>query len=75
MKSGLLWYDHGPDDLRSKVLRAAQRYYQRFGEKPDVCYVHPQVLPEGACVIDSIHVRPLARILKHHFWLGRETEA
>ncbi len=74
MKSGLLWYDHSSDDLRVKVLRAAQRYQQRFGEKPDVCYVNPQALPEGACEVETIRVRPLSRILKHHFWLGRETE-
>lgn len=74
MKSGLLWYDQSNDDLRVKILRAAQRYRQRFGEAPNVCYVHPQTLPEGACVIESIQIRPLPRILKHHFWLGRESE-
>jgi len=74
MKTGLLWYDRSPDDMRSKVLRAAQRYQQRFGEEPNVCYVNPEALPEGAFVVGNITVRPLGRILKHHFWLGRELE-
>jgi len=82
MKNGLLWYD--ADSLTSlpdKVARAAQRYRQKLGRCPTLCYVHPAALGDGelelACRLDggmTIRVRLVsaAQVLRHHFWLGEE---
>lgn len=72
MKVGLLWYDNSRRELATKVGNAAQGYRKRFGQEPNVCYVHPAVLPEGEQQVRDILVRPASHVLKHHFWVGRE---
>ncbi len=74
MGTGLLWYDNGAQDLAAKVGRAVQRYRERFGQDPNVCYVHPATLPEGERQVAGLLVRPSARILLHHLWVGVETK-
>ncbi len=50
MKSGLLWYDADPKKpIWDKIEEAAQRYYEKFGVRPNTCFVNPAALPqEGA---------------------------
>lgn len=73
MNVGLLWHDNGAEDLATKLARAASRYRARFGQPPNVCYVHPAALPEGDKKIGAIQVHSSSKILRHHLWLGRET--
>jgi hypothetical protein len=76
MKEGLLWYDDDPKrDLAEKVLRAANRYQQKFGIVPEVCYVHPSTVTGEQKKVDGLEIAPLPSVLPHHFWLGREEEA
>jgi hypothetical protein len=78
MEEGLLWFDNDAKrDLAQKVGRAAQHYRRKFGRPPNVCYVHPSLLTDGAQRIDGVHVAALPSILRHHFWIGEErrTEA
>ena len=82
MKTGLLWYDgDNQRTLLEKVQQAAQRYRQKFGRTPTVCYVHPSSLsglagPELAidCRLDGcparIWVIAASRVLPHHFGMG-----
>ena len=75
MKEGLLWYDDNPGrDLAEKVGRAAQRYRQKFGAAPDVCYVHPSALSGNGKVrkVGGVRVASLPSVLRYHFWVGRE---
>ena len=72
MDIGLLWHDGGSADLARTLAQAAKRYHDRFGNKPNVCYVHPTLLPDGDCKVNGILVRPSARVLRHHFWIGQE---
>lgn len=74
MKEGLLWYDDNPKrDLAEKIAPAARRYRHKFGAPPNTCFVHPSVLKSGkAQQVNGLHVAPLATVLRHHFWLGRE---
>lgn len=45
MKSGCLWFDNsGERTLDEKVIRAAQYYTTKYGDPPDICYVHPTML-------------------------------
>ncbi len=72
METGLLWHDSGSGDLAWKLAQAAKRYQDRFGHKPNVCYVNPALLPEGDRNVNGILVRSSPRVLRNHFWLGRE---
>ncbi len=72
MDVGLLWYDGGKKQLADKVAKAVKRYRERFGERPNVCYVHPLTLPEGEQEVAGVTVRTSPQILQHHFWVGRE---
>lgn len=69
MKSGLLWYD--ADDKKpiwDKIREAAQRYYEKFGVRPNVAFVNPAALPADS---DRPAQTPaLATILPNHVWLG-----
>lgn len=82
---GLLWFDDDPNrDLRQKVGNAVQRYQEKFGRYPTVCYVHPSMVTSaapsgnGTISIDigdiCLRVVPRRSVLKHHLWLGDEDE-
>ncbi|HHS96563.1 MAG TPA: hypothetical protein ENK08_01470 [Chloroflexi bacterium] len=73
MREGLLWFDDDPKrDLTQKVNRAVQRYRQKFGRSPNVCYVHPSLLGGESCRVGGVQVLPLPTVLRHHFWVGEE---
>lgn len=69
MKSGLLWYDASSSDITAKILQAAARYQQKFGVKPDTCFVNPQDVPQKASV-QGIHIKSKSTIMPNHIWLG-----
>lgn len=48
MNVGLLWHDDSQKPLEQIVAQAAQRYRERFGRDPNVCYVHPSDMPADA---------------------------
>ena len=44
MEVGLLWFDDDPQRrLEEKVLRAAMHYERKYGQPPNLCFVHPSV--------------------------------
>jgi hypothetical protein len=79
---GLLWFDDDPRrGLEDKIGRAAQRYRDKYGRWPNMCYVHPQILSDQAgselrVACSSLKPASLIRvvaapnILLHHYWLG-----
>jgi len=73
IQEGLLWFDDDPARTTGeKIARAAQRYRQKYGHSPDVCYVHPwQLKGRGIGLSDGgIQVLPAKSVLPHHFWMG-----
>jgi len=72
IQEGLLWFDDNPTrPVRDKIERAVQRYQQKYGHNPDVCYVHPAQLKEGdLSLAEDVKVLPAKSVLPHHFWLG-----
>lgn len=74
MQSGLLWFDDDKARTTSdKISRGAQRYEQKYGHRPDVCYVHPMYLKDGDVQPpDGIRALPAKTVLPYHFWLGIE---
>ena len=72
IQEGLLWFDDSQKrSLADKVTQAAQRYQQKYGRAPNVCYVHPQQpgMAEGLTVA-GVRVLPFKGILPNNFWLG-----
>jgi hypothetical protein len=79
MKTGLLWFDDDPNrKLEHKVLRAATHYERKYGQPPDLCFVHPSILDgnggrgkrSGVRKVGGVEIRPGRSVLLHHFWLG-----
>ncbi len=55
MKSGLLWYDADPKKpIWDKIEEAAQRYYEKFGVRPNTCFVNPAALPQEGPVPEKV---------------------
>jgi hypothetical protein len=68
--TGLLWYDDSKADFATKVLEAKERYEEKFGRKPNCCYVHPECLPEKGLPANGIKVVASPAVLPNHFWVG-----
>lgn len=75
MQAGLLWFDNDPTrPLSAKATAAAERFSEKFGVTPDVCYVSARLLKEGELVIPfregQLRLAPASNILANHFWIG-----
>lgn len=72
MISGMLWFDNDKKTtFISKVERAAQYYRKKYGQMPDVCFVHPQMVPEEKIAQPiKLEVKASPSVLLHHFWIG-----
>ena len=75
MKTGLLWFDDDPRKmLEEKVLRAATYYERKYGQSPDLCFVHPSVFNgNGKRLVKKaggVEIRAGRSVLPDHFWLG-----
>ncbi len=85
MNTGMLWFDNDPKaELALKIQRAADYYRKKYGEAPDLCFVHPSMVgaspvPQGqeqsALQAGKIEVRTNRSILPHHFWIGIHSAA
>lgn len=76
MDVGMLWYDDAKRvELEEKVGRAMAYYQDKYGQVPNVCYVHPSLLaPDGAArlLASGVLVKPSKTVITDHFWMGVE---
>lgn len=77
MNIGMLWFDNDPKaDLSLKIQRAMTYYQQKYGKSPNLCFVHPSMLPQPveadseAIKSNGIEVRSNRSVLPNHLWLG-----
>jgi hypothetical protein len=79
MDIGLLWFDNDSRrGIEEKVQRAVAHYSRKYGHRPNVCFVHPNMLKgngngkgrQKVLRTDGVEVRPGRAILPDHFWLG-----
>jgi len=71
---GMLWYDNDPKiTLEAKIERAANYYRDKYGPRPNVCRVHPSMLPRGASdsdiMLSGLLVKADKVVLRNHFLL------
>lgn len=76
MKVGMLWFDESRDlEIEQRIERASEYYHSKYGQKPNVCFVHPEAIDEDSRVIGSaLKVRSSETLLQDHFWIGIEEE-
>ncbi len=71
MDIGMLWFDNDKkSDIMSKVIKAAEYYRSKYGEDPNVCFVHPSMIPEKRQKMGQIAICSNKTVLPHHFWIG-----
>jgi hypothetical protein len=87
MDIGMLWFDNDKqDDLRAKIERAAAYYRNKYGKTPNLCFVHPCMIPShpGESFPDDVsqsaekptikskgvEIRTSNTMLPNHFWIG-----
>lgn len=71
MDIGMLWYDNDKNsDLKTKVTRAADYYRQKYGQTPNLCFVHPSMLVNTVWQGNGIELRTDQTVRPNHFWLG-----
>jgi len=71
MNIGMLWFDNDiKADLSTKVQRAADYYRTKYGRTPNVCFVHPSMLPTPVNQAAGVELRTSRSVLPNHLWLG-----
>ena len=81
MISGMLWFDNDQKfDLIEKVCKAARYYQEKYGQNPDLCYVHPDMLSASgetngkeSIKAENIEIKSSPNVLPNHFWIGVDT--
>jgi hypothetical protein len=78
MNVGMMWFDNDPKTtLDVKIQRAADYYYHKYGQVPDMCLVNPKMVDathpdQETRQVGKITVRPLRSVLPGHLWIGVE---
>jgi hypothetical protein len=71
MITGMLWFDNDPRmDFNTKILRASAYYQKKYGQKPNLCYVHPSMPHENPSKSSGVDIQTNQMVLPNHFWLG-----
>lgn len=72
MHTGMLWFDDTQSTLTAKIQRAADYYFKKYGRKPEICLVHPNMLKDQKLELTGITIRPYRPVLPGHLWIGIE---
>ena len=83
MDIGMLWFDNDRGaDLNIKVKRAVSYYQEKYGQKPNLCFVNPCMVTlngngngkaKTKLITKSAHgveIRESVTMLPNHFWIG-----
>jgi len=71
MDTGMLWFDNDPKtDLLSKVVKAAEYYNRKYGQEPNLCYVHPSMIAAEKAEVSGIVVCVKGTMIPNHYWIG-----
>ena len=71
MEIGMLWFDDNPkSDLQTKVNQAAAYYRDKYGQEPNLCFVHPSMVADEPSDRDGVTLCTNTSMIPHHFWIG-----
>ena len=91
MDIGMLWFDNDRQaDLSVKVERAVFYYQEKYGQKPNLCFVNPSMVvgngngngngnekakeQKVAITTHGVEIRESVTMLPNHFWIGIQRE-
>lgn len=67
----MLWFDNDPKlDLSNKVQKAAAYYQNKYGQEPNLCFVHPSMVTDAEKDAGTISLLTNSTVLPNHFWIG-----
>ncbi len=73
----MLWFDNDAQvNFDAKISRAITYYWEKYGQKPNLCFVNPSMLPaadsqkDETPKPDGIEIRESNTMLPNHFWIG-----
>ena len=87
MNAGMLWFDNDPKTaLTAKIERAVDYYRHKYGRDPNLCLIHPSMLPSQEMaekedpatgnpvpgLAQGVVIRPYRPVLPGHLWIGIE---
>ena len=72
MHTGMLWFDNSQTELNTKIQKAVDYYHKKYGQIPDLCLVHPNMLKDTIVEEEKITIRPYRPVLPGHIWIGIE---
>lgn len=71
MKTGMLWFDNDPkSDLSAKINKALLYYQHKYGQRPNLCFIHPSMLNNQNPSQQALEVRVTRKVLPNHLWIG-----
>lgn len=72
MNIGMLWLDSDRDrDLGSRLTRAAAYYAEKYGQRANLCVIHPDMVGDDPVpALPELAVRLRTDILRDHVWIG-----
>jgi hypothetical protein len=71
MNVGMLWFDNDPkSELTVKIERAAAYYQTKYGQTPNLCFVHPSMLAQSTTRYREIEILSNHTVRPNHFWIG-----
>ena len=79
MEIGMLWFDNDKkSDYEAKIERAATYYRDKYGKAPNLCFVHPCMIPNNgsrktetpSLKSQGVEIRISKTMLPNHFWIG-----
>lgn len=71
LRVGMLWFDDSADrTLPAKIERAAEHYRRKYGQAPNICYVHESALKHDVALTACIKVVAAQNVLRNHLWIG-----
>jgi hypothetical protein len=81
MDIGMLWFDNDrQSDFTLKVKRAVTYYHEKYGRKPNLCFVNPCMIADNGektsgskksrKASGEVEIRESKTMLPNHFWIG-----
>ncbi len=72
MRIGMLWFNNDPKaDLKAKIEGAVSYYIKKYGEVPNLCFVHPSMVNGQEQAQNGIEIRTDRSVPPNHFWIGQ----
>lgn len=68
VKLGWMWFDNDPKtSLEEKLGQASERYRQKFGQKPRLCYVNGSALADPQLAVGVLQMRGAGNVSPGYF--------